>query len=180
MPNEPERQGIPFREFLDKSTNLITIFGVFNALFIYSITIPHKTAASFLLPTFLLLSVLVWLELILYAMNANNGSIKYQLFYFACCTIELGLIIYFSVAFSPLLWMILVFGILMCSTYLLGLLFIKLFGRLLLRKFKIRVQVVSFIVYLIALLISGLLLRLTIPFLAKISENFPTEYILLK
>ena len=46
MENDIKDKGILFKDFLDKTTNLITLFGVFNALFIYSTTIDSEGAAE--------------------------------------------------------------------------------------------------------------------------------------
>jgi len=52
MENQTNKKGIPFKEFLDKTTNLVTLFGVFNALFIYSISLDNEGSAEFLVPSF--------------------------------------------------------------------------------------------------------------------------------
>jgi hypothetical protein len=73
MSAENKNIGIPFKDFLDQSTNLITIFGVLNALSLYSMSLKNESAqvASFLLPAFFLLGLFVWFELILFAVRSN-------------------------------------------------------------------------------------------------------------
>ncbi|WP_414524170.1 hypothetical protein, partial [Umezakia ovalisporum] len=72
MENESKEKEVSFKDFLDKTTNLVTLFGVFNALFIFSTTLDTEGPAEFLLSTFLLLSIFVWLELILFTLASSD------------------------------------------------------------------------------------------------------------
>lgn len=120
-----------FRKFLNESNNLISIFGVCNALFIYSSTLGEKGPGEFLIPSFFMLSAFVWLELIMFAFKSNDGSRKYEIFIFLLAMVELGLIEYFIQKFTGLI--ILAFFFLL----LLGIMFLviwplpRLFKRLL-------------------------------------------------
>lgn len=86
---------LAFREFLDKSTNLITIFGVLNALVIYSSTHSIANASKVLPPCFFILSTWVWLEIIGLAVSSYNNSIKYIFFFLLAILIQIGLVILF-------------------------------------------------------------------------------------
>ena len=180
MDNNQDNKGIPFKEFLDKSTNLITIFGIFNALFIYATTITLKTAASFLLPTLFFLSLFVWFELILFALDSSNGSKKYEIFYFCCCTIELGLVVYFSVAFSPLLVMLGIFVLFLVLAYLIMHLLIWLYPKKILILFKKKRKVLTLITVFISFIIAVIIIKLLAPVFAILFKNLPTEYLLPK
>jgi hypothetical protein len=127
--NEGDKEGIQFKDFLDKSTNLITVFGVLNALFIYSVTIDDTVFKSFLLPSFFILSLLCWLEIILFTIRSDNGSIKYDIFYFLSCSIQLGLIWYFIIKFAPLIVLVGLLGVWMGTAFGLGQLFVRMFSK---------------------------------------------------
>lgn len=92
-----------FREFLNKSTGLFTVFGIFNALLIYSDSLRFDDAKQFLVPTFYLLSILVWVEIIVYSLDSSNKSFQYKLFYVLACAVLIGLTWYFMATFGSIL-----------------------------------------------------------------------------
>ncbi len=152
------RKKIPFKEFLDKSTNLITIFGVLNALLIYSSTINNKNIVQFLLPAFFALSLLVWFELILFAIDSNNGSKKYELFYFLACSIELGFLWYFVLIFKTLLSLLAFYGLFILLLYgIFKILLLILTKWLINYKSKTRRNLLA-LMLIISSIISGLIL----------------------
>lgn len=127
---------LPFKEFLDKSTNLITIFGVLNALFIYSSTIEIGVASEFLLPTFFFLSILVWFEIILFALDSANGNKKYEIFMLLAFCIQLGLLIYFVSIFISLIFWLVFYAIFFAITFGISHLLILLYKKRQNRKIK--------------------------------------------
>jgi hypothetical protein len=172
--NELSRKGIPFRDFLDKSTNLTTIFGIFNALLMFSASLDNVDAAGFLTPSFLALSIFVWYELILFALHSNDGSRKYEIYYVLLCSIEIGLLWYFICAFAPLLAFFLLFGIFFLLTYIFTILLTKLLAKTIIKLKLVKVERVSFVIILTSVILSGLVIKistpLTKPILSKIAH----------
>lgn len=168
MQNQSEHKGTPFKLFLDKSTNLVTLFGVFNALFIYSSTIDSKGAAEFLLPSFFVLSILVWLELILLTVSSNDGSIKYQLFYFLLCSVEIGLVWYFIHKFSSLIFLLTFLGFLFLFVFLFTRVLSWTFLRWLIKLSEKKRDNILYIIILVSTILSGLCIKLILPALKPI------------
>lgn len=164
-------EGIPFKDFLNQSTNLITIFGVFNALFIYSTSVADKEISSFLLIPFFILSLLVWFELISFAFNSNDGSKKYELFYFLSCSIQIGLIWFFISEFKLFLSMIGVYGLLMAYVFLIILFFVWVFKKILRRLSDKKFKYVWFILVISSILLAGLLMELSTPIIKSVLEK---------
>jgi hypothetical protein len=92
MENETKKRGIPFREFLEKSVNLLTVFGILNALFIFSLTFKNSGAYQFLGVAFFIMSILVWIEIILSIFEATDDTWRYTLLYFLFCSVGVGLV----------------------------------------------------------------------------------------
>ena len=175
MEKDSKEKGVPFKDFLDRTTNLVTLFGVFNALFIYSTTLKGEGAAEFLLPTFFILSILVWLELILFTLNSNDGTWRYELFFFLLCSVEIGLVWYFVGEFAGLLILLVFFGIFFLLVFLLTKVLTKIFLPTL-SKLKDKKQESSiFVLILIAIVLSGLILKLTTPSLRPIIQMIVPE-----
>jgi hypothetical protein len=175
MDKDSKEKEVPFKDFLDKTTNLVTLFGVFNALFIYSTTLDSEGAAEFLLPTFFILSIFVWLELILFTLSSNDGTWKYELFFFLLCSVEIGLGWYFVVKFAGLLILSVYFGIFILLVFLLTKVLTKIFLPTL-SKLKDKKQKNSiFVLILIAIVLSGLILKLTTPALRPIIQMILPE-----
>lgn len=175
MESDIKDRGLPFKDFLDKTTNLVTLFGVFNALFIYSTTLESQDASQFLLPSFFVLSILVWLELILFTLTSNDGTKKYELFFFLLCSVEIGLVWYFVVKFAGLLIMLGVYGIFLLLVYLLTIALVKILIRPLAKAKEKRRKNSIFLLMLVAMLLSGLIMKISMPLLKtvidKISPN---------
>lgn len=156
--DDKKNKGILFRDFLDKTTNLITLFGVFNALFIYSSTIEISVVTDFLLPSFFLLSMLVWLELILLTLSSSDGSFRYIIFYFLFCSVEIGLTYYFIIKFSDLLIQIGIVGILLVVIALAYIL-LKFFTKRLERSNEKQKEIYIYIALIFSVVLSSFLIK---------------------
>ena len=177
---DPQNDNLPFKEFLDKSTNLITIFGVLNALFVYATTIDNKTAQSFLLPSFFVLSLLVWLEIIKFALKSNDNSYSYNIFYFLACSIELGLVIYFVSIFSPLLFLVGIFAIWFLLTYLFSISLVKVLAKWLSKRSKRFQNNFLLLIFTIGLIVSMFVLKIISPILKPWADKITMENSILK
>lgn len=175
MENDTKEKGVPFKDFLDKTTNLVTLFGVFNALFIYSTTLESKGAAEFLLPSFFILSIFVWLELILFTLASDDGTRKYELFFFLLCSVEIGLVWYFVVKFGGLLILLAFFGIFFLIVFLLTNVLTKIFLRPLSKTKDKKRKNLIFVLILVSILLSGLILKLSDPLLGPILKKIIPE-----
>lgn len=152
-----KKKAIPFKDFLEKSVSLITIFGIFNALFIYSNTIENQGASDFLLPTFYLLSLVVWFEIIISAVDSSNGNWRYELFYFLSCSIFIGLTWYFMSIFSPLLITLLIYGSFLLLIYLIARTFVFFLPKLIKKTSPKVSQYVHFFSIFCAIIIAALI-----------------------
>ena len=157
--DDKKNKGIPFRDFLDKTTNLITLFGMFNALFIYSSTIEINIVTDFLLPSFFLLSMLVWLELILLTLSSSDGSFRYKIFYFLFCSVEIGLTYYFIIKFSDLLIQIGIIGILLLVVITLAYILLFFFTKQLERSNKKQKEIYIYIALIFSVVLSSFLIK---------------------
>jgi hypothetical protein len=175
MENDKKEPSLPFKEFLDKTTNLVTLFGVFNALFIYSTTLDSEGAAEFLLPSFFVLSIFVWLELILFTLSSNDGAKKYELFFFLLCSVEMGLIWYFVVKFAGLLILLAFFGIFFLLVFAWTQLLTRIFIKPLERTKENKRKNLIFLMIIVAILLSGIILKLTAPLLRPLIEKMVPE-----
>ncbi len=175
MAKKEKKKGIPFRKFLNNSSNLFTVFGIFNALFIYSNTIENESAAQFLLPTFYLLSIMVWLEIVILSFKSANGNWRYELFYTLSAMVLLGLSWYFISIFSPLVLSLLVILVYFLLTYLVARLLLYLIRPAVMRlNEKIR-NIIAFITVLVSMLLMSLILKYGIPFLNTSLEEGKNE-----
>lgn len=80
-PDIPEdKSNLSFKQVVDKCTNLLTVIGIFNAISIYSATIPSSAISKLLSVIFLLLSILMLHEVLLFAIRIPNSSFanKYE------------------------------------------------------------------------------------------------------
>ncbi len=167
--------GIPFRVFLERSTNLMTIFGILNVLFIFSASIDDTNVKLFLLPSFFLLSVFVWLEIILFTIESSDNSFRYEVFYFLSAVVELGLLWYFAINFYFILVAVGIVAAFFGLAYLLTLFLIWLLPSLILRFVKrknISTKFASFIVVATAICLSTVILMVCLIFLNKINSYF--------
>ncbi|NHJ87924.1 MAG: hypothetical protein FK734_20845 [Asgard group archaeon] len=109
------------RKHLKKNTPLYTLFGIFNALMIYSTTIEHGSVKEFLVPGFFLLSVLVWIVIFVSALKDAHKSQFHKALYFLLAGILIGLIIFFVSEFKNLILSIIVFYIvILLPFYIIG------------------------------------------------------------
>ena len=141
----------------------MTIFAILNALFIYSATIDDTNVKLFLLPSFFLLSLLIWFEIILFTLDSSDNSFRYEIFYFLSALVELGLIWYFVVNFYYILIAVGIVGAIFGLAYILIPLFIWLLPKWILRLIKnerINKKAVTSIVVLMAILISMVVLKI--------------------
>ncbi|MCF8453941.1 MAG: hypothetical protein K9G42_12100 [Pedobacter sp.] len=164
-----------FKDFLDKSTNLITIFGILNALFIYSTTISDKDILPFLAPTFYLLSMLVWLELILFALECNDGSLKYKAFYYLIATIEIGLGYYFIRQFKLLLVELASLGLFFLCILLYGYLMIVILKPIIRRLTDKQFKIYQFIMIILATILGGITMMFINPLIHPWIEMIVTK-----
>ena len=67
------REAMPFGEFLDKSSGMLTVFGVLNALAVFSVTLKEtdETSADVLSFCFWLMSFVVWFQFFYFASAAG-------------------------------------------------------------------------------------------------------------
>lgn len=92
---EEEKPKKSFKQFLDESTNLLTIFGILNAVFVFSTTISNNHITEFLLAPLSLLSIVVLIVLIDFTLKSADGTRKYEFFYYLLCMIGLGMVMFF-------------------------------------------------------------------------------------
>jgi len=91
-----------FREYLDKVTNRLTCFGIFNALLIFSLTAIKTTITVFLSGSFIVLSLLVLYTILEEAfekeeesdLNSSIDGVQYFVFFITISLSFLGFIIY--------------------------------------------------------------------------------------
>lgn len=178
IPESQNKNGIPFKEFLDKSTNLLTVFGVLNALVIYSSDVVNSDLGIVLSLCFFTLSLLVWFEIFWLAIDSNNGSPKYQIFEAIAMLIQVMLIWYFVTEFKAFVTIVCLFGLLLLMIYVIGQLLLRLVGRLILKQRFISKQALKqnakwlvLLVMLISIGLSGLLFRLLIPFAKPVLDR---------
>ena len=108
------------RKHLIKNTPLYTLFGIFNALLIYSTTIDQESVKEFLVPGFFLLSVLVWIVIFVSALKDSYKSKFNQVIYYLLAIVLLGLVIFFIKQFPELILSSLVIAIMLLPLYLIG------------------------------------------------------------
>lgn len=94
MKEQKPDKAIIFSKFLESQTNLLTIFGIFNALAIWSNGIKNEKIQIFLTLVFLFLSILVLYEIIISFFHFSDYSIKAQLFCLLLIGSEIGIILY--------------------------------------------------------------------------------------
>lgn len=162
---------IKFKDFLDKTTNLITLFGVFNALFIYSTTIKDQSVTDFLLPSFFGLSLFVWFELILFTLQSSNGSRKYLIFFALICAVEIGLIWLFALLFSSLLIWGLLQGIFFLLIYFIFDILLKIMSPFLIKINDKQSKNIVFLLIFLSLIINGLTLKFSLKYVLPLIDH---------
>ncbi len=107
-----------FRKFLESNTNLLTVFAIFNALIVFSISIKESEVVRDILTiSFWIFSLLTFLELLVgtfktyqvYRLNISfAGKIKLSLFFYAVIFTQLSLIAYFALLYPYVVgWLLL-------------------------------------------------------------------------
>lgn len=178
--DEKKDEKIEFKDFLDKCTNLATLFGIFNALLIYSFTIQDSDTDQFLTPTFLILSIFVWYELILFTMKSSDGSGRYHLFYSLLCMVEIGLILLFIKKFSTLIvsliFPIICFGIVYIFVRLFYWFFFKCVPKKWLQKLgEKRLEKAVYIIIFLSLITTFFLLHTLSPYISADTRAYVQE-----
>lgn len=104
-------------------------------------------------------------------MDSNDGTWKYEMFYYFACSIEIGLVWYFISIFASLLFLVVYYGILLLLSFLL----VKMSVLLLKKKlFKMKENIrrlVVFFLFFISIIITGSLLKLTKPLITPLINN---------
>jgi hypothetical protein len=164
-----------FKQCLDESTNLLTCFGVFNALTIYTGGIGDDIT-NYIAMIFLLLSVLVLHEIHDFSTRSNNGSHKFKFYTDALALAEMLIIVYIVLKFPELRVYVVLFGLLALyyfSFYKLCLWILKRNG-----KFKINEKVVrnwKYICFLCAIILLVLTFTNIFLFIENIIVTFNEE-----
>lgn len=175
--NDNEKKS--FKEYLDSITNLLTVFGIFNALFIFSGTVEDDTAASFLLPTFFVLSMFIWYELIVYSLKYIDTSKKFEFFSLFLGFIGIGMVWYFIVKFKPLIMLLSVQFSLYLLVGILAYILFKVTSLIFKRKLSLRNdgknRTIKFSIFLISLIISGVILKFNAIHIVKLLEKIIPE-----
>lgn len=111
MSKEENTKELSFRDFLDKSTNLLTIFGVLNALIIYSDSIVKTQIKEFIIIPLFVLSFFVLYELFVFSAITSKEEMKFTIFSFCIASIEIGMVLLFLDSFKWVLFLATFFSI---------------------------------------------------------------------
>ena len=182
MTEEKKDKKFEFKVFLDKSTNLVSLFGIFNALLIYSFSIQDSDTDQFLIPPFLVLSIFVWYELILFTLKSSDGSKKYHIFFCLICMIQIGLIILFVKKFASLLIFLTIpvigFGLIYAFAMFFYWLFFKCLPKKWLQKLgEKKLKNAVYIIIFISIMITYLIFHTITPYIANDTAAFVQELI---
>jgi len=178
--NRKPREKLPFREYLDKSANLITIFGVFNALSIYSTTIENKNVTGYLLPSFFLLSLVVWYELLSFAHESDDGSRKYSIYTYLLFIIEIHLTIFFIYKFTSLALLITTIVLLGVYIYLCGRFLSFILSKWLEKQSDKVDKIMSYVIIVLSLVFAFFILKLTSPYVQSFIKDYVAKDFLYK
>lgn len=179
MEVEKKTEKIGFKDFLDKCTNLITLCGIFNALFIYALTIKDSDLDQFLIPSFLILSIFTWYELILFTLKSSDESTKYQIFSFLLLSIQIGLVLLFFKKFPEVFiyscLVVVFFGL----TFWVLKIFNWLFFDCLPKKWieKIGGKRTRNILILVSILVTAIILEILSKYISPYTRAFAQEFI---
>jgi hypothetical protein len=182
MEDQRKDNKIEFKDFLDQCTNLATLFGVFNALLIYSFTIQDSDSDQFLIPTFLILSIFVWYELILFTLKSSDGSRKYLIFFGLICSVQIGLILLFIKKFATVLFFLFSFLVFFGVIYILVIIFNWLFFNCLPKKWlqklgEKKLEKSMYIIIFISIIIGGFVLKIISTYISHDSTAFTQEFL---
>lgn len=180
MQDQKKDEKIEFKDFLDKCTNLVTLFGVFNALLIYSFSIKDSDTDEFLIPTFLILSIFVWYELILFTLKSSDGSRKFLIFFGLICWVQLGLIVLFIKQFASLLisliFPLIIYGLIYIFVMLFFWLFFECIPKKRLQKLgEKRLNNAVYVMIFISIIITFLVLYTLAPYIGDDLSAFVQE-----
>ncbi len=177
LPDTEPKSKISFREFIEKTTNLLTVFAVFNALTIYAASLPYKPYSLFLAAIFLLLSLLVCYELVMFTIESKDDSFKYELFYFLISSAQLLMIFFFIRTYALLVAIASGFGVFALYVLILSKLlvkpfvnlFVSMFGKVKAKKYYKGFTLVAVnIIMLISMPLTILTIRIATPYVTKI------------
>jgi len=98
-----------FSDFIDKVANKLQCLAVFNALFIYSLTMERNFVGKSLIVCFMILSLLLLNTIIRDAIkNYKSGSLNYVLFIGCLTTAALALTLYSVIKYPEFMYTVLV------------------------------------------------------------------------
>jgi hypothetical protein len=170
---EPEKKiGIPFRDFVNKSTNLITVFGIFNALFIFSTTFEKTMAYQFLGIAFFALSVYVWIEIILMAIDCSDTSWRYELFSMFAISITIGLFVLFYHLFKLQIILLTAAAVFFILFFILTHYTIKLSIKRLAKVKETRRKSVIFLIMLASMFLTVIILKIGKPLIKPVFNKW--------
>jgi len=174
---DPEIVYPTFRQHLESHINLLTIFGILNAVLIFASQAKDvvlekldllNDGMQFVNLAMYALSILVLVEIIKSTLEVAGRSWQFHAYYFCLCFTTLGIGLMFIVKYHPLMLGILFFLAYLGCTYLLGLGFITIIVRLpgrMLRPIKGKTKLFSGLLWLLSMLIMAALLKLILRFI---------------
>jgi hypothetical protein len=166
--------GIPFMDFLNQCTNLLTIFAIFNALIAYALTLkPGASGASYNLAlAFYGMSLLVWIQIIIFAFRSNDKTFYYLVFFVFAFTVQIELTLLYikqhALFFGLLVIAGVYLGVVFGNGYLLNWLFRKWTSRLSVRKQR---NVMAIFVLFSAIVVA-VVVHFTAPYIRPYSGPF--------
>lgn len=169
---------ISFKQLLDESTNLLSIFGILNAIILFATQKQEPSGEvldlfgegmQFISISMYLFSILVLIELIQHIFSSNIDSWKVQMYYFLLCTTTLGMGGLFLYHYWPL-----IAGVGMMFLFMLFVAVIFLCLRWILSKFSfinrrldnLAPKNITGVMMIVAIIIGGLVVKL-IKYLAR-------------
>lgn len=164
--------GIPFREFLNKATNLITVFGIFNALFIFSTSFQRTNAYQLLGIAFFILSVYLWVEIILMAMECSDTTWRYEIFIMFSVGIAVGLVILFYELFKMQVILITIAGLFFILVFPMIHFAIKLSSKRIAKMNETKRKWTFLILIIVAMCTAILILKITSPVLKPVFQKW--------
>ncbi|MBX2897934.1 MAG: hypothetical protein KF763_21000 [Cyclobacteriaceae bacterium] len=122
MPDsETDKTPFSFKKFLEENTNLLTVFAIFNALIVFSVSIKeNEIIQNTLTVCFWVFSLLTFLELFTVTINTYKENrfvvpwgvrLKLSFFLYAVVFTQLALIAYFTILYPFIVGYIIVAGL---------------------------------------------------------------------
>jgi hypothetical protein len=164
--------GIPFPEFINKATNLITVFGIFNALFIFSTSFEKTQAYQFLGIAFFVLSVYVWIEIISMAMKFSDTTWRYELFIMFAVSITIGLVVLFYELFKLQILVVAAAGLYFIILFIIGTLVMKVSMKKLAKMKGNKRQIITLLLIIASITITFIILKILSPSLKPLFEKW--------